>query len=280
MPTPTTARGRPILRYHGGKWALAPWIISHFPEHRTYVEPYGGAASVLLRKPRCYAEIYNDLDTDIVNVFRMVRSRCAELEALLRATPYAKDEFIASYERSDDVMEQARRTIVRSFMGFASAAATGAPTGFRARNGTNGGTPPGRDWSNFAGALPALMARLREVVIENKDAVIVMRQHDAPNTLHYVDPPYVTATRCGAAGYRHEMTNAEHGDLAAILKSLRGMVVLSGYPCELYDDLYSSWRRVPRPDHVDGARSKNEVLWLNEAADSALPIPGETHDRR
>jgi len=109
---------RPVLRYHGGKWRLASWIISHFPPHRVYVEPFGGAASVLLRKPRSYAEVYNDMDGEIVNVFRVLRdpARARELERVLRLTPFAREEFELSYIRDEDPIEQARRTIVRAFI--------------------------------------------------------------------------------------------------------------------------------------------------------------------
>ena len=61
------------LRYHGGKYRLAPWIIDFFPAHECYVEPFGGAAGVLLQKPRSYAEVYNDLDGQVVNFFRVIR---------------------------------------------------------------------------------------------------------------------------------------------------------------------------------------------------------------
>lgn len=120
---------RPVLRYHGGKWRLAPWICAHFPAHRLYVEPFGGAASVLLRKPRSYGEIYNDLDGEIVNVFRVLRDNGHALRAALELTPFAREEFAESYMPHSDPIEQARRTIVRSFQGFGSAAVCGE--GFR-----------------------------------------------------------------------------------------------------------------------------------------------------
>lgn len=99
---------------------LAPRIIEHFPEHRCYVEPFGGGGSVLLRKPRSYAEVYNDLDGEIVNLFTVARDRGDELVRLLELTPFSRDEFQQSYEPTDDPLEQARRTIARSFMGFGS----------------------------------------------------------------------------------------------------------------------------------------------------------------
>lgn len=263
---------RPILRYHGGKWMLAPWIISQMPKHRVYVEPYGGAASVLMRKPRSYADIYNELDPEIVNVFRVLRdpSKAYRLLAMLKDTPFARAEFDESYEPSEDELEQARRTLVRSFMGFGSAAASGAKTGFRS-NSSRSGTTPAMDWRNIGDALPFWCDRLRGVVIENRLAADVMLQHDGPETLHFVDPPYVFETRSMAnpyckKGYRHEMTDDDHRELANTLQEMNGMVMLSGYRCDLYDGLYEGWERMERNSLADGARPRVECLWFNAAA--------------
>jgi DNA adenine methylase len=274
---------RPALRWHGGKWRLAPWIISHFPPHRTYVEPFGGAASVLLRKPRAYAEIYNDLDDEVVGLFRVLRDpdQAVELRRRLELTPFARTEFRDAYEPADDLIETSRRLVIRSFMGFgsnahASAAKGHRSTGFRA-NSTRSGTTPAQDWMNYPAALDALVERVRGVVIENRDAREVMAQHDGPDTLHYVDPPYVHGTRAGGNKYdlgwrmyRHELSDSDHAELLAYLRGLRGYVVLSGYPHPLYDGELGAWRRVECRAFADGARERIEVLWLNPAASTAL----------
>lgn len=263
--TPT----RPICRYHGGKWKLAPWILSRFPAHRVYVEPFGGAASVLLQKERSYAEIYNDLAGEIVNLFRVARDHGPELASRAELTPFARDEFTLSYQPTTDPVEQARRTLVRSFMGFGSAAASRKATGFRA-NSNRSGTTPAHDWANYPDALRLVVERLRGVTIENKDAQAVMAQHDCPEALHYVDPPYVAASRDAGGDYLHEMDDGDHERLSVFLRGLRGMVVVSGYHSALYDRLFDGWMREEREAFADGARPRIEVLWFNDAAARAL----------
>lgn len=277
MPT------RPVLRWHGGKWRLAPWIIAHLPPHRCYVEPFGGAGSVLLRKPRAYAEIYNDLDSTLVDLFRVLRddAAAARLIRQLELTPFAREEFFAAYEAADDPVERARRTIVRSFMGFGSDGTNGVyRTGFRA-NSNRSGTTPARDWTNHSHALRIIIDRLAGVTIENRDAVEIMRQHDGPTTLHYVDPPYLPETRSagnrrrgqGYHVYIHDLDVPYHVVLLAALRELRGMVVLSGYPSPLYEEALGGWARIERRAHADGARPRTEVLWINPAAHAAMPAP-------
>lgn len=273
---------RPLLRWHGGKWRAAPRIIAHFPPHRVYVEPFGGAASVLLRKQPAYAEVWNDLDGEAVNLFRILRSTdAARLVAALRLTPFAREEFEAAYEPSPDPLERARRLVVRSFQGFGSGAAiNGYRTGFRS-DSNKSGTTPAHDWANYPPQLEAIIARLTGVVIENREATRVIEAHDRADTLFYVDPPYVAETRSqkkrGAGlyhAYRHELTDADHGRLLDVLRAVRGMVVLSGYPHPLYDDALADWARIEWAARADGARPRTEVLWLNPACAGALSAGG------
>src|SRR3972149_1343948 len=130
---------RPVLRYHGGKWMLAPWVVENFPPHTVYVEPFGGAASVLMRKPRSSVEVYNDLDDAVVNVFRVLRDRsmARELARVVSLTPWARREFEDAYEHTDDPVEWARRTLVKSFLGFGSRGLVRTRTGFRATSSRN-----------------------------------------------------------------------------------------------------------------------------------------------
>ena len=270
---------RPVMRYHGGKWRLGRWVIDHFPSHRVYVEPYCGAASVLMQKPRSRAEVINDLDGEIVNVFRVLREaeqaeRLAELCAL---TPYARAEFELSWQPSEDPVEQARRTIVRGFFGHSTRGTSGRHrTGFREADQGNVVAP--QVWSRYPESLSGFCQRLAGVVIENRPALDLMRRFDGvpagPETLWYLDPPYVYGTRGANASwkrsYRHEMTDEDHRELAAVARALRGMVVISGYPSALYDELYGDWVRVERKAWADGQRARVECLWISPRANERL----------
>jgi DNA adenine methylase len=266
------------MRYHGGKWRSAPKIIQFFPPHRVYVEPFGGAANILLRKPRAYAEVYNDLAGEVVNVFRVLRDPASaeRKRSALALTPFAREEFLAAYQHTTDPVESARYAIVRAFMGFGSASFNAKHgTGFRG-NSKRSGTTPAMDWLHYPDQIPLFVERLRGVVIENRDASLIMPPHDSEETLFYVDPPYPASVRAEGAvtgvrqRYLHELTDDDHRALAKVLRALRGMVVLSGRACEMYDiELYSDWER-HEFDHLDdGARTRREVVWLNAACVAA-----------
>ena len=282
---------RPALRWHGGKWLLAPWILAHFPKHRIYVEPFGGAASVLIRKRRSYSEVYNDLDSEVVTLFRVLRdpSSSTELRRRLELTPFARDEFRLAYLVDDCPIETARRLVIRSFMGFGSDGwRLDLTTGFRS-NTIRSGTTPAADWANYPQAVAAIAERFRSVIVENRDAAACMTQHDGPETLHYVDPPYLVSTRSfdhRNHGYRHELTDVDHASLLDLLRNLQGMVIVSGYPDSSYDNKLVDWRRVERKTHADGARPRVEVLWINPRAadllEQQLPfaMPIAEKDRR
>lgn len=236
----------PVIRYHGSKFRLAPWVLQHFPEHTCYVEPFGGAAGVLMQKPRSYAEVYNDLDGDVVNLFRVLQDPIARSSLVERLvfTLYSRDEFDLSWEPTTEPVERARRTVIRAQMGFGSAGATKGITGFRIDTKRQYGTAQSL-WAEYPETLAAVGQRLSGVLIENRTAIEVMQAHDGANTLHYVDPPYMHGTRyLGAAHgryYRHEMNDQAHRELLDVLLELEGMVALSGYPCELYEDALEGW---------------------------------------
>src|ERR1044071_1533005 len=260
---------RPLLRYFGGKWRLAPWIISHFPNHACYTEAFGGGASVLLRKTKVIAEVYNDLDSELVNLFKVARERGAELRQLLFLTPYSREEFNLSYKPSLCDLEQARRTIVRSYMGFGSTMTRRTRegrlmrTGFRAYSKKNRRSIPAADWANYALVFDRLIERLRGVVIENRPALEILKKHDGPQTLHYVDPCYLHELRGRSDGYGHEMNQADHELLLDSILKLSGMVVLSGYDSRLYDSALQGWKKKSLRTMADGARPRTECLWLS-----------------
>ncbi|MFA9949166.1 DNA adenine methylase [Dentiradicibacter hellwigii] len=262
----------PILNYLGGKWRIAPWVVEHLPAHHCYVELFGGAASVLLSKPPAPVEVVNDISDEIDILYRVLRNpvRMRRLLRLLQRTPYGVSAYRAAFATSGrDMVETARRLIVRSSMGFHPRAIGRSTATFR----TGRTRSPAATWRNYRRGLPAVTRRLRHVIIEHRPALGLVSLYDSPQTLFYADPPYLPETRTSEARYPHEMTVADHEALLKRLCAIGGMALVSGYPSELYNDLLAGWMRVTRRARVFGTAgdlTRQEMLWISPRAADAL----------
>jgi DNA adenine methylase len=254
---------------NGGKHYLARRIIAHFPPHRIYLEPFGGGASVLLNKPPCEVETYNDLDLRITRLFRVLRDRGDEFIKRVRLVPYSEVEFAdaALYSAGTDELTNAVSDFIRWRQSFGGQGRSWSCTTTRARGGMAGDV---NAWWTAIEGLPQIIERLKRVQILCRPAIEAIRRFDHPEALIYCDPPYVHSTRCrgATAVYGVEMTDQHHRELAGVLNSCRSKVVLSGYPSVLYDELYGHWRRIEFDiaNHAAGGKRKarkRECLWLN-----------------
>jgi DNA adenine methylase len=226
----------------------------------------------LLAKAPAFSEVYNDLNEDLVSFFRVLRDphQSAELCRLVALTPFARAEWKSAYEHIDEPIERARRLLLRSFGGFGSdSSPIKRRTGFRS-NTNRRGTTPALDWSRYPAEIAVFCQRLQGVLIDCRPAIDVMDEHDMPDTLHYADPPYVPATRSEVRGYEHELTDQDHCNLADALHRLTGFVVISGYRCDLYDDLYEGWMRHDRETVIFRQSRRLESIWLSPKTSAAL----------
>jgi len=277
---------RPALRYFGGKWRLAPWIIGHFPDHVCYVEPFCGAASVFLRKRPAQFEVINDLDGEVVNFFRMLRDRTDEFIYAIQATPYSRREYELAWEWENigselDPLERARLFYIRSWQGWAFREAQRGrgdvvvyPT-WRIQHSNNRGKSVITDW-NKVDHLPALAGRLKMAFIENDDAIDIIGRYDRPETLFYLDPPYLSELRSERwrRAYHCEVDRDYHVRLLDLLMEIRGMAIISGYPSGLYNETLAGWHRFEtRSRTTNTSNPTTEVIWVSPSATEArLPL--------
>lgn len=275
-PGTRAVKGAPAapFAWYGGKAYYADWIIQHFPAHRRFVEPFGGAANVLLRKEPSPEEVYNDFDHRLVNFFKVLRNRKQfdELVRLSCLTPYSRAEFaeLATLPEPKKPVEAAwwffvRCRQARGGLGMSKI----GPNHWAATKRPRRQMPEGV--SKFLSAIDGLediAKRFAEVQVECRPAVELIRFYDDPETLFYCDPPYVPATRFGsqAATYGKEMSLECHEELLAALLKAKGKVILSGYDSELYGTRLKKWRRATKTvkAHLTNSGQKRlEVLWMN-----------------
>jgi DNA adenine methylase len=269
------------LKWFGGKAYLAKRLVALMPPHLHYVEPYAGGLSVLLEKdPEGVSEVANDVHGDLVNFWKVLADDrlFPKFVREAQATPFSEKAFqYANHRRLGDMprVVSASETVGRAMNFFVACRQSRA--GQFKDFATLGRTRTRRKMNEQASAwltcvegLPAVHARLKRVVILNRDALDVIRQQDGEQTLFYLDPPYLHETRTSTNVYAHEMSAAQHAALLNVLGEIKGKFLLSGYPSDLYEaaENRNGWRHVDYdlPNNAAGGASKareTERVWMN-----------------
>jgi DNA adenine methylase len=230
--------------WFGGKGQLAPKILPLLPAGRIYVEPYAGAASLFwhLAEPR-QVEVLNDVDAEIVNLFRVLQDadQFRELRHRLIWTPYSLDEFRRAIAVANDphamAIDRAWGFFARQNMGFCGKPNPTPGNWGRAFKASRKMGSVNAKWRCRIATLTAWHDRLTRVQLDHRDALQVIAYWDSPDTVFYVDPPYVGETRKTRAVYQHECDDEHHRRLVDHLLKIKGQAVVSGYDNQLYRPL-------------------------------------------
>lgn len=260
---------RPAFKCHGGKAYLKHFILDNFPTEYVrlrYIEPYSGAASVLLNKRPGPAEVLNDIHPGIVAIFEAIKHRPDEFVGRLQSLAYSETIFTAALKNKESlsgtdfaVNEYTLRRMSRG----------GLKKNFAWSERLRGGKPGDVNaWETAIAQIPVISQRLQTVDLSCKPAVEVLGENNRDDTLAYLDPPYLHTTRAAKSAYEYEMAEADHRKLCEALLAFRGKAVISGYDSTLYNTILSDWNRVEMNivNHSSQAKvkqTKTEVLWRN-----------------
>lgn len=265
--------------WYGGKYSHLDWLLPLLPSATHYCEPFGGSAAVLLNREPSPVETYNDLDGEVVNFFRVLRSQKDDLLEAIGLTPFSREEFeVALQPLTPDLtdLERARRFFVRARQvrtGLAQTASSGrwAHCVLTSRAGMAGAVSR---WLGSVEGLAEIAQRLLRVQIEHAPALEVIQRYDSPDTLFYCDPPYPHDSRGDSNAYAYEMTDADHQALARVLHTVQGKVALSSYASDLMQDLYGDWTCIEAPAKTIHSvkQARVELLWVNyDVVSNGLP---------
>ncbi len=289
----TKSRLRAPFPWFGGKGSpkIQKAILSVLPDHKQYVEPFGGAASILITKPPSPVEIYNDVDRGAVGFFRVLANptwfpHFLSRVSMLPCSRALYDEYVRTWQSVSDPVERAVQWYYVARQSFGGS--FGASWAVITTSSTRGMAQPAASWQSAVDALPQIHQRLRRVEIECCDFRDCLKRYCGPDYLAYCDPPYVGSTR-KSGGYAHELTDIDHKTLIETLLTYEGSVVLSGYRTPLYRPLEDAgWQcmEVPvtcsaagrtRASGLQGAgkvraqQRRVECIWRNPLAVQRAP---------
>jgi len=259
--------------WYGGKYYYAKWIINHFPDHRVFIEPYGGAGNIILNKKESEVEIFNDLDGRVPNFFKVLREEDTfkQLIMMLNLTPYSREEFarVLQEEPESDLHKAYNFFIIcrqsRGGLGMTKLTPAGWAVSLRSRRKM---AEPVSKYLSAIDGLEDIATRFRSVVIECNDAIEVIQKYDRKDALIYCDPPYIPEVRHDkkANTFGCEMTTGDHLRLLETLRGCKGKVVISGYHSEVYAKELKGWNTstfVGKSHVSNSGQSRTEVIWKN-----------------
>lgn len=264
------------INWFGGKFYMANKIVELFPEHRCFVEVFGGAGHILFKKKPSDIEVFNDINSDLINFFRVLRdeNKFRELHRRLQLTPHSREEFQRCYNTWDeetDEIERVRKWYVTLMQCYSKSFGNSSwsYTKSISRSGMSQSTS---QWlGKIDKDMPEAVERLRRVQIENLDYKDIVKRYDNKDTLFYLDPPYIHDTRKMTYTYEFEMKTEEHKELVKLLLGIKGKVILSGYDHETYNPLTDNgWIKVcigefdkKSMKHNSETSKGKEYIWKN-----------------
>jgi DNA adenine methylase len=265
--------------YFGSKNKIALQLCTHLPPHNCWVEAFCGSAALTLRKKPAPIEVINDFDHQIVNFFKQLRDNSAALCDQIELTPYAEQELINARLATEGLsdLEKARRFLVQSMMAingvFGEERGGFSYSDSYSRNGHDARV---NRWNNLPERLKLVVKRLKDVRIENKDAVKILNKYiNRPATLVYLDPPYLGKR---TNGYNKDANDeAFHKKLLTLANRAKCMIFISGYESSLYDLMLTEengWQRKTIETTTKGVTGtsfeRSEIVWMNKHFIDAL----------
>lgn len=256
-----------VLNYPGSKQMIKNWILSYIPPHIVYVEPYFGSGTIFFDKEPAKIEIINDIDKDIYNYFKVLRDDPEKLIEKIMFTPFAIEEYKKSRELSiyDNEIERARKFAVRCYFGIGNSNVY--KNGFR-RSKSKTASNKSKTWAQLPDHLKKATIRLKNAIIENDEAINIIKKYNNKDVFIYCDPPYILSSRKNHL-YNYEMTDNQHMELLKTLKDHKGKILISGYDNELYNEILEDWNKeVITASSECGKRI--ECLWMNYSIQMSL----------
>ena len=260
----------PII-YPGGKGSMTTRILKYIPKHKTYLEPFFGGGSIFFKKQPCGFETINDINSDVINLFKTIRDKGKEFREYMELTPCSREIF----EESKSYKEYEAGSFERAVLYFInlrqSFSAVGEAWGYSINNTDNRKKAQSVNrWLFCIKSLPEIIERLKHAQIENDDFEKAIKRFDNQDSFIYCDPPYLLKTRKSKKLYTFEMTDKDHERFLDACLNAKGKIMISGYNSDMYDSALKSWdkKEFNVIDNMSNSRlikpgKRVEIIWMN-----------------